>query len=236
MAVNRSGAVQVRGLKELRAEAKQLEDPKAFEAELRDVHYRVANEVVSAARPKMAQQGKLGASAAETMKANRSGVAARMSLGSEDVPWALGVEFGAKQNLRRIIKNTRRYRGVTLDNGSGRRLREGGRATIVRDDEVLDDVIGRIRSQSIDFTSRTNQSKRFRGLGSVGGVDVATYAGGRRRGQAIVMRGWNQFRPWRGVGPQAGYAIYPTIRAKSDSIVRKYEDEVRSILRPMFPN
>lgn len=235
MAVNRSGSIKVRGLKELRAELRTLEDQKALEDELKDVHYRIAVKIETGAGPRLARiKGGMGAAAENTLSARKSVTGAQIELGSADVPWAQGIEFGAKNNLRRIIKNTRKYRGITLANGRGKNIREGGRATIVRDEEDLDDVIGRIRSQSIDV-SRKNTAKKFRGMGAFG-VDAATYAGGRRAGQNIVMRGWNQFLPWRGIGENAGYAIFPTIRNNQENIRQMYEDEVGSITRRAFPD
>lgn len=234
MAVNRSGSIRVRGLKELRAELRTLDDPKEFESELKDVHHRIALMIETQASPKLARiKGGMGSAAAGTLSARRSVTGAQVSLGGGDVPWALGVEFGAKQNLRRIVKNTRRYRGVDLNVGK-RRLREGGRATLIRDDEDIDAVIGRIRSQTIDF-SRKNTAKRFRGMGAFG-VDVATFGSGRRAGQNIVIRGWNQFLPWRGIGEGAGYAIFPTIRENQQEIARMYEDEVSRITAAAFPD
>lgn len=234
MAVNRSGSVTVRGLKELRSELKDLEDAKRFEDDLKDVHHRIALLVERYAEPRLARlQGGMGRAAAETLNARKSVTGAQISLGGGDVPWASGVEFGAKRNLRRIVKNTRRYRGVTLNVGD-RRIREGGRATIVRDDEDLDAVLGRIRSQTIDF-SRKNTAKKFRGMGAFG-VDVATFTSGRRAGQNIVIRGWNQFLPWRGIGPGAGYAIFPTIREQQTTIAQMYEEEVDRITAEAFPD
>jgi hypothetical protein len=235
MAVNRSGSIKVQGLKELRAELKTLEDPKALEDELKDVHYRIAVKIETGASPRLKRiKGGMGAAAENTLSARKSVTGAQIELGGADVPWAQGVEFGAKNNLRRIVKNTRKYRGITLANGRKKNIREGGRATIVRDEEDLDDVIGRIREQTIDF-SRRNTKKRFRG-GAAFQVDAATYAGGRRAGQTIVMRGWNQFLPWRGIGENAGYAIFPTIRDNQENIRKMYEEEVGSITRRAFPD
>lgn len=234
MAVNRSGSIRIRGLKELRSELRELENSKEFEDRLKDVHLRIAMLVESGARPKLAGiKGGMGSSAAATLSARKSVTGAQISLGGGDTPWAQGVEFGAKQNLRRVVKNTRRYRGVSLNVGQ-RRIREGGRATLVRDDEDLDQVLGRIRSQTIDF-SRKNTAKRFRGMGAFG-VDAATYSKGRRAGQSIIIRGWNQFLPWRGIGEGAGYAIFPTIRANQTAIREMYEREVDQITRDAFPD
>jgi len=235
MAVNRSGSITIRGMRDLRAELAKVENAKDLEEELKVAHWRIALIVQRGAAPRIrGQKGQMGIDAEKTLEARKSVTGAQISLGSADVPWAQGIEFGARRNLRRIIKNTRKYRGITLANGRGKNIREGGRATLVRDEEDLDAVIGRIRSQTIDFT-RKNTAKKFRG-GAAFGVDAATYGGGRRAGQTIVMRGWNQFLPWRGIGEGAGYGIYPTIRENQERIVEVYLDEVGSITSKAFPD
>lgn len=40
-----------------------------------------------------------------------------------------------------------------------------------------------------------------------------------------------QFQPWRGSGPGAGYFVYPAIRDNVDAIVEPYEDAVQQIAR-----
>lgn len=52
----------------------------------------------------------------------------------------------------------------------------------------------------------------------------AEFGGGRRSTT-------RQFPPWRGAGRTAGYFVYPTIRDKSDDIMREVEDAVRDLLR-----
>jgi hypothetical protein len=50
-----------------------------------------------------------------------------------------------------------------------------------------------------------------------------------------VMRGWNQFRPWRGSDSNAGYILFPTLRAESDQIVDLYGDVLGQLTRKHFP-
>jgi hypothetical protein len=52
----------------------------------------------------------------------------------------------------------------------------------------------------------------------------AEFGGGRRPTT-------RQFPRWRGSGSNAGYFVYPTIRAESDDITRQLEDAVRDLLR-----
>lgn len=46
---------------------------------------------------------------------------------------------------------------------------------------------------------------------------------------------YKQFRPWRGNGPDAGYAVYPTIRRDANKIVDTFEDRVGRIIDKRFP-
>lgn len=50
------------------------------------------------------------------------------------------------------------------------------------------------------------------------------------------VRGWNQFRPWRGNGEDAGYWLWPAIRAHTDDIVDTYGDAIEKITSKAFPD
>lgn len=50
------------------------------------------------------------------------------------------------------------------------------------------------------------------------------------------VRGWNQFRPWRGSGEGAGYFLFPTIRRESDRIVDLYADALGDLIEKHFPD
>lgn len=52
----------------------------------------------------------------------------------------------------------------------------------------------------------------------------AEFGGGRRSTT-------QQFKPWRGSGPQAGYFVYEAIRQDSEEIVEAYEDAIDKVLR-----
>ena len=104
MAVNRSGSIRIRGISELRKELKKLDDPKQFEDRLKDAHHKIALLVESGARPKLASlKGGMGSRAADTLTARRTVIGARIALGAAGTPWAQGIEFGAKRNLRRVV-------------------------------------------------------------------------------------------------------------------------------------
>lgn len=72
-------------------------------------------------------------------------------------------------------------------------------------------------------------------LSSVATPTSAAVAGG---GASYAMFGgaefgsnrYKQFRPWRGNGMDAGYFVYPSIRANSDLIVQKYTAAADHIL------
>lgn len=96
MAVNRGGSVNVVGLAELRKNLKTLDNAKELEAGLKDANFKTADFVVQRAVPRMRSLGNVpGRRSAESMKATRSGAAARLSLAGKSAPFANGVEFGS---------------------------------------------------------------------------------------------------------------------------------------------
>jgi hypothetical protein len=216
--VNRSGSVTVRGLDELIREVKQLDNADEFEVRIKDANYKVGELVKLGSQPRIATQS---SRAAGTMSVSRALKAARLSFGGPKAPWALGVEFGAHRDRRRIIKE----RAARISK-SGKFLGwSQGRATILRDGEDVDKVIGRIERQTVDEQGRT----QARGRGK--GVKVSY-----KNGRPDVRLGWNQFRPWKGIGPDAGYAIFPFIKANSAAIVELYGDEIDKITGDAFPD
>lgn len=159
MAINRSGSIRVRGLNELRAELRRLdsEDSTEWRKELGRVNHEVAEFVVDRAGPRMRALGPMGARAAATLSASRSGVSARLMLGGASAPFAEGVEFGAISNIpRQTVRGT--------------------------------------------------------------------------------VRGWNQFKPWRGSGSDAGYALFPAMRENEDQIIEMYGDAVDRLMARAFPD
>jgi hypothetical protein len=51
-----------------------------------------------------------------------------------------------------------------------------------------------------------------------------------------TVTGWQQFRPWRGNGRDAGYWLYPAIRSHTDQIVETYGDALEQITARAFPD
>lgn len=56
-----------------------------------------------------------------------------------------------------------------------------------------------------------------------------------RNTQRGPVRGWNQFEPWRGSGPDAGYFLWPTIRAENDRIIAAIGDALEPLWKRAFP-
>ena len=221
--VDRGASLRVRGLDDLNRELRKLVDPERFQEELKDAHFKVADMVRAMAVPRIPV--KTGAARA-SVTAQRTQFAARISMGGGKAVHALGVEFGAKHDLRRIVK-ARPVRFRTDKNGNLKaRLGARTRATVVRDGEDIDTVIGRVTRQSVDEYGRTQPGK----FGT--SVKIERY----KNGSPMVRVGWNHFRTWRGVGPAAGYAIYPTIRENQTQIMAMYEAEVDKIVRDAFPD
>jgi len=69
-----------------------------------------------------------------------------------------------------------------------------------------------------------------------GGVEFGSGRNVPRKTARGSRLGWNQFSPWRGNGPGAGYYLYPTIRAEIDTIVEMYGDELDRVARSTFPD
>lgn len=61
-------------------------------------------------------------------------------------------------------------------------------------------------------------------LGAEFGADRNQRRLGRPHGTVAPVSGWNQFRPWRGSGADAGYFLWPGIRESEAEIVDAYGD------------
>lgn len=59
-------------------------------------------------------------------------------------------------------------------------------------------------------------------FGSEFGADRNQRRAGRPGGEPAGVHGWNQFRPWKGSGPGAGYFLWPTIRSETDEVLDIY--------------
>lgn len=174
--------------------------------QLKDANHDVAALVVARARLRARALGGMQAKAAETLVARRGQRAAEVSLGGAKARFALGAEFGAHRNKLRLRKNT------------------GGRAYIVRDesDKAIRKAIARIEAQTRDGHETVKQARRAHHATPV-------------RVTARV-RGWNQFRPWRGNSDGAGYFLFPAIRQAEPEIVDMYGAALERLAAHAFPD
>lgn len=68
------------------------------------------------------------------------------------------------------------------------------------------------------------------------GVEFGAGQNVERQTARRVLKGWNQFQPWRGNDANAGYALFPTIRNSTEEIVDKYGDAMERLLAAAFPD
>lgn len=102
--VTTADTVRVEGLDELRRELRRLDD-KGLSDQLKDANYRVADVVVRHARQRAVALGRMEQKAADTLRPARQAARAVVTLGRASVPFALGAEFGAGQNIRTPGRN-----------------------------------------------------------------------------------------------------------------------------------
>lgn len=214
--------IQVPELDNLRRDIARL-DVAEIETRLEEADYDAARTVITHARRRAGTA--LEHSAARTLEPRRARRRAQVTMGDSRVQWAGGAEFGAYQDLRRVVKTSayHRFQRRTARD-AGRSSSRIGRSTIVRDDEDIDQVIARIEGQTLSSDGST-VSARFR----ASGAQQVTVAG--------VRRGWNQFNPWRGSGRGAGYFLYPGMRAAINDVLDIYDDAIRDIVtHEAFPD
>lgn len=89
MAVNKGVSIRVEGLKEFQRELKKVDTPS-----MKDANFKIANFVVDKAKGRASGVGRQQAKAAGTMRASRSGIAARV-VGGNGIDWFNGAEFGS---------------------------------------------------------------------------------------------------------------------------------------------
>lgn len=62
------------------------------------------------------------------------------------------------------------------------------------------------------------------------GAEFGAYRNKLRSTKRGPVKGWRQFREWRGNKDKAGYFLWPTIREKSPEIARAYGEELQKIV------
>jgi len=199
--------IRIEGLDRFRKAIKHAAGPEAVEA-LKRVNISIAEMIVERTKPKMAKRSKRSAA---SLRAAKTTNGAYVYGGGASAPHFGGVEFGAHQNQRRLIKHPYKGKGK-----SARR----GRATIVRDGENIDKIKRKVESQFVTSTGKT----------------VAAREGGTQVRVKQVRLGWNMFDEWKGNGAHAGYFLYDTVRSSSQEITDTYMKAMIEITRDAFPD
>lgn len=102
-----AAGIRAAGLLNLRQAFKRSQGT-AFDRFLAKAHQQIADQVVAAAKPGIAQVSSSTASATTAVK---SASGAKVRVDRNEVPYAGGVIFGAVQNIRRVGPSGRRFRG-----------------------------------------------------------------------------------------------------------------------------
>lgn len=199
--------IRIEGLDRFRKAIKHAAGPEAVEA-LKRVNISVAEMIVERTKPKMAKRSERSAA---SLRAAKTANAAFVYGGGASAPHFGGVEFGAYQNRRRLIKHP--YKG---EGKSAKR----GRATIVRDGENIEKIKRKVESQFVTGTGKT----------------VSAREGGTQVRVKQVRLGWNMFDEWKGNGAHAGYFLYDTVRSSSQEITDTYMRALIEITRDAFPD
>lgn len=122
--VTSADTVRVEGLDELRRELRRLDDA-GLSDRLKDANQKAAEVVVRRARQRAAALGRMQQKAADTLRPARQAARAVVTLGRASVPFALGAEFGAGQDIvtagrnrgRRGLNQFEPWRGRSRDAG-----------------------------------------------------------------------------------------------------------------------
>jgi len=202
-----SKSIRIEGLDEFRRALRKLENQEGIAA-LKAVNKQIAEMIVERTKPRMAKRSERSAA---SLKASNTANGAYVRGGGASAPHFGGVEFGAHQNQRRLIKHP--YVG------SGKRARRG-RATIVRSGENIEKIKKKVESNFVTSTGKT----------------VSRREGGQQVKVKQVKLGWNFFDEWRGNGANAGYFLYDSVRAESQNIQDMYLKAMLEIASEAFPD
>lgn len=198
------GAVHVLGLNEFIADIRKAQDKGAVDSLIKEANERVAKVVIRTARS--LANTKQEKRAAATLETASSVQQVKVTLGSKQVPYAAGANFGAYTDLRRLIK--------AKGNARGRR-----RATIVREGESILKVATNVERQFV--TRRGMTVSRFEGGEQ---VKLARTASGGLR----VIRGWNQFGAKGATRTQwhkgKDQFLYRAVTLTQDQISKSYQE------------
>jgi len=207
MPVNKGLQVSVEGSREIRAMLKELGDRQLL-GQLGKHNKQLGEQVIHTATGLARSRQERDTAARLKGSSSTSAVQVRLSAMVDTPkqgkrPIGLGAEFGAHHNRRHLTKNT------------------GGRRTIVRQGEDINKVIRRVEDQT--RSGNDTVSKRTRKMSNWSSVAVKV--------THISRLGWNYFKPWRGNKQNAGYFLFPAIRATRGKIVQQYVNEIERIAR-----
>lgn len=167
----------------------------------------------------------------------RRGSGGRMTRSS-----ARGSRFVAVQGLDELRRELRRLDDETIIN----ELKDTNQA-------VARDVVGwaqqragslgpmERRAAASMTASRAQKGAQVRLGGArapfAAGAEFGAYRGRQRvLAGGRTVTGWNQFNPWRGNGADAGYFLYPAIRAHTAELVETYAEAIDRIVAKAFPD
>ena len=134
------------------------------------------------------------------------------------------VRVNGLRDLQRELRN--------VDDSLPRELRKASleAATIVAD-ETRDSFSSRRGVAPKVAPSVKAVAEQRRAAVKIGGARYP-YWGGAEFGSIQ----YGQFEPWRGSGPDAGYSLYPSIRAKNEEVVERYGEMVDELMARAFPD
>lgn len=130
---NTAASIRVSGAKDLRRTLKAMGDRELMR-ELGRANKRIGQIVVDEARQIASSQGRQQQRAAETLRASSVGSRVQVQLGGKaGVPYALGAEFGAHHNRKRLILSTGgagNYSSRRSAEAAKRRIEASGKRTV----------------------------------------------------------------------------------------------------------
>lgn len=131
------------------------------------------------------------------------------------------------------------------DAGLSDRLKDANQRAaqiVVRRAQQRAAALGRMEIKAAETLRPARQAARAvvtLGKASVPFALGAEFGAGRnvqRTTQRGTVLGWNQFKPWRGNGADAGYFLWPGIRDSTDEVLEAYGEEMERITRDAFPD
>lgn len=209
------GEIRIDGLREFRRGLAEFTKDPEGKKQLQKGNANVADLVI--AKSQQLADGKIQVKAAATLKPAKRTDGVYVIGGSRDIPYFGGANFGAYNDVLRVLKASRMYKG------------QRGRATMVRKEEEwrVDKIVRKIEQQYVSASGKTITRRE----GREGGLRIQVARTGA--GSVRTMRGWNQFKPWR---KDQDYMLYRAIKNNIDEIVALYFKELDRLTKQAFPD